>query len=221
VLILADNETCDPSTCVGTVAGTGSSAAFAAIAGNSYYFVVDRKIAGSVNFEIYARYTNTCHIVFDEDWDRDDYPRGWAGQANWQTSQDSPLGPTHVKFTGSPTLTSFSRTLTSPVFDASACTSLTLSMDWRFTENVSVPSALPHAGVTLALQASSNGSNAWVDIFSYDTGSGPSAPPYISESLSADVLAGSSSAQLRLIVTGDTTAYINRFQVDSILVKAP
>jgi hypothetical protein len=206
---------------VGTVSGAGSTAAFAAVAGSSYYFIVDRKVAGSVNFEIYARYSGTCHIAFDENWNRNDYPRGWTGQANWQTSQDSPLGPTHIKFTGSPTLTSFSRSLTSPIFDTSACTNLTVSLDWRFTENVSDPSALPHAGVSLTVQVSSNGGTSWSDVFSYDTGSGPSTPPYVSETLVGDILAGSNAAQLRLIVAGDTTAYLSRFQVDNILVKSP
>ena len=221
VIILNDTGVCDPSACVGTVVGGGSSAVFAATAGASYYFVVDRRVAGSVGFGIYTRYSDTCNVAFDENWDRNDYPRGWTGQANWQSSQDSPLGATHVKFTGTPLLTNFSRTLTSPVFDTSACTNLNVRIDWRFTENTADPAALPHPGVTLTVQVSTNGGSSWTNAFSYDTGNGASTPPFVSETLVGNVLAGSANAQLRLVIAGDTTAYLNRFQVDNISVKAP
>ena len=205
---------CDPADCVAQGQGTGSTVTWSATAGSTYYVAVDRKIAGAANFTLYLHYTaGTCHIPFNETWNRTPFPRAWTAQANWQTSQDSPYGATHAKFTGSPTLSSFSRSLTSPVFDTSACPSTQLTVQWR---------ALPAgagAGVTMRIEVSSNGGSTWSEIFSYDTTDNEQPPT--TEVIQSTVLANTAQARIRLRVAGDTSANLNKIQVDNVKVDVP
>ena len=219
-MILSDNSG-DPSKCVVVGTGSGSAKSFSAAAGSTYVLVVDRRVAGTTPFTLYARMSGSCKVRLTENWDRNAYPRAWTGENNWQTSQDSPFGATHVKFAGSPVITAFSRALTSPIFDLSSCTTATLKLKWRVTENTADPSALPHAGVVLRVESSTNGGTNWTTQLSYNTGGGPTPPPYVSETIPLTIPAGSVQGRLRFVVTGDTSQYLLRIQIEDIEFAGP
>ena len=215
VLVLTDSGgACNPSTCFAQATGGGGSVTFSATGGVTYYFVVDRRVAGAVDFQLYAHYTaGTCQVAFVEDWQRTPFPRAWSSEANWQVGLGSPFGATHGMFTGTPVLSSFSRSLTSPVFDTSACAMTQLSFDWRYLRTGA------HAGVFFRAEVSNNGGDTWTEVFSYDTGGGDSAEK--TETITTNLLAGTASARIRFRITGDTSEFINKFQVEDIQVDSP
>ena len=215
VLVLAEAANgCDPADCVAQGQGTGSTVTWSAVAGSTYYIVVDRKVAGSANYTLYLHYTaGTCHIPFIETWNRTPFPRAWTLEANWQTSQDSPFGATHAKFTGTPTLTNFERSLTSPVFDTTACPNTQLTVDWRAVPNGS------DEGVVMHIEVSSSGGAVWSEIFTYDTTDAEQPP--ITQVIQSTVLANTALARVRLRITGNTSANLNKIQVDNVKVNAP
>ena len=216
VLVMEDvGGGCDPDDCVAQGQGSGSSVTWSASAGKTYYISVDREVAGATDFTLYLRYTSgQCHIPFIESWDRLPFPRAWSLESNWQTSQDSPFGATHAKFTGAPTLTNFERSLTSPVFDTTACTNTQLELSWRC---VSANSGSP--GVTLHVEVSNNGGTNWSEVFNYTTDL--VCQLQTTETIATPTLGGSSQARIRLRMTGSTSANLNKLQVDDVKVEAP
>ncbi|MBT9555487.1 MAG: PPC domain-containing protein, partial [Myxococcales bacterium] len=220
-IIVLSGSSGDPGQCVGVGTGSGSARSFTATAGGSYVIVVDRRTAGTTPFTVYARYTSQCKGRLFESWDRNAYPRAWTGDGNWQTSQDSPFGVAHVKFSGSPTLTSFTRALVSPVIDIQGCTTLNVKLKWRFTEDTTTPAALPHPGVNFRVEWSPNGGTSWTNLLTYNTGLGPTPPQYKQENLPVTITGTPTQGRFRVVVAGDTSLYVNRFQVEDIDIGGP
>ena len=217
LVIAGEANGCDPAECVAKGVGTGSVVTWSAQANKTYYIVVDRRTSGATDFTVYLRYTaGLCHVPFTEDWNRTPFPRAWSVEANWQTSQDSPFGATHPKFAGTPVLTDFERSLTSPIFDTSACANTQLTVSWRYKKTGTQPGSVD---VTLTIEASSNGGQTWTEIFSYDTSGGDKVETGVE--IPASALAGSAQARLRFRISGDTTQYLEKLQVDDVKIDAP
>ena len=88
-----------------------------------------------------------------------------------------------------------------------------LSFDWRYLRTGA------HAGVFFRAEVSNNGGDTWTEVFSYDTGGGDSAEK--TETITTNLLAGTASARIRFRITGDTSEFINKFQVEDIQVDSP
>ena len=211
VLNVNDGD-CDPANCFAHAQGVGSSVTFMVVAEQEYRVVVDRALAGGVAYQLYLQYTGgVCYQPFVEDWQRTPFPRAWDAEPNWQNGVGSPFGATHALFSGVPILSNFSRSLTSPVFDTSACTNVTLEFMWRFLQETS------HTGVFLRVEISTNGGLTWSTVGGYATGEGDKPETLFSESVPG--LAGSASARIRFRIEGDTTQFLKQFQIDSVKVK--
>jgi len=211
LVLKSPNGNCDPAACFAQATGTGSSVTFAVTAGEEVRLVVDRALVGGVNYELYVRYADgQCHMPFIEDWQRTPFPRAWSVEPNWQVGIGSPFGATHARFTGAPTQSNFSKSLLSPVFDTTGCSSLQLSFQWRYLQ------LIPHDGVSLFTEVSTNGGTTWSTVFEYASSQGDK--PETTTAINVLGLAGSASARVRFRVAGDTTQAINQFQVDDVNV---
>ncbi|MFT5429461.1 MAG: hypothetical protein ACI9OJ_000132 [Myxococcota bacterium] len=217
ILILSGSGgSCDPGACIAQVVGGGAAASFSTVAGSTYYFAVDRRALGAVSFQIQTRYTDACATTFAESWERTNFPRAWTSTDNWQIAQDTPFGQWHAKFNGTPTLTTFDRALTSPVFNTSTCgPQITVNFLWRFTE---VAPATASTNVEFVAEISTNGST-WTEVFNYDSINGSTAAQ-VSESFLTSTGAAAASVQIRFVVKGPTTSHVNRFQLEDISISA-
>ncbi len=215
-MVLSDTGTgCDPAQCIAATQAA-SSTTFTALSGKTYYITVDRKNAGGVDFQLYLHYgVSVCSTIFTETFDRTPFPRAWSTQNGWKESQDSPFGATHAKFTtfGGTAITNPSQSFTSPAFESVPCGTTKVTFDWRFKQ------LSWHPGVLLELQAAPDGTN-FTTVWSYDSaGDGSSGDATkIGQEVSVPALANKTAAKLRFRVTGDTTSFIDKIQIDNVRI---
>ncbi len=154
--------------------------------------------------------TGTCASpVYSETWAAG--ADGWTAEGNWALDSSTVWsGDQYYLFSYLPTLSDYSRSLTSPVFDLTGCASATLAFQFELSEDDSY-----EYSEAMAAECAGDGST-WVPVYTRTEGDGSYGPAGVSVPMDASCL--TATAQVRFRAYGSYSWGINHWAVDDVTV---